>query len=133
MHHKSGFEKLEPWIKLGCLSKSCIQNVILYFIQMLWYITHYLFFFPPYFRQGIWSSNSLGESWQGRKARIYGSADGTCTVTFTSSGIFSSGKSICKTHEYTYSMSLGWQHVDSCYTVVTRQRAVNAPAVLGSC
>ena len=72
---------------------------------MPWYITHCLFFFSPCFLQGIWSSYSLGESWQGCKARIYGSADGTCTVTFASSGIFSSGKSTCRTHEY------AWHHV----------------------
>lgn len=91
---------------------------------MPWSITHYLFFFSPYFLQGIWSSNSLGKPWQRCKARIYGSADGTCAVTFASSGIFSSGKSICKTHEYTWhfvtgsTVSPGWQHVDACYTVV---------------
>lgn len=78
-----------------------LWNVVLYFIQLPWYITHYLFSFSPYFPQGIWSSNSLGKPWQGCKARIYGSADGTCAVTFAPSGIFSSGKSICKTHEYT--------------------------------
>lgn len=73
-----------------------------YFIQLPWYITHYLFSFSPYFPQGIWSSHSLGKPRQGCKTRIYGSADGTCTVTFAPSGVFSSGKSICKTHEYTW-------------------------------
>lgn len=96
------FEKFELCIKLGGLSKNCEYNVISsYFVQMPRYITHYVFFFSPYFLPGIWSSNSLGKPWQGCKARIYGSADGTCAVTFASSGIFSSGKSICKARDYT--------------------------------
>ena len=94
-------EKNKPWIKLWYLSKSYVMKyslIIFYSITLVH--NSLLTFLFPCFLQGVWSSNSLGKPWQGRKARIYGSADGTCTVTFAPSGIFSSGKSIYRACEY---------------------------------
>lgn len=133
-------KKIRPWIKLGGLSGSCVIKCDLtIFIQMPWYKTHDLFFFSP----GIWSSNSLGEPWQGCEARIYGSADGTRTVTFAPSGIFSSGK---KHTRNTWLLTAPrpwaghveipvaeWQALQNTDPWDAGQKAVKSPAALGSC